>query len=112
MPKIVYVVSRLSLLGDRRIGRAQDFGLYIVWQGVAISVASVLVAIIAHLAEPAMASLGAVTGPGGGDIAPITLASGLAKAVVTPLTLLANFLFMKWLTGKRTPAAATQGGAQ
>jgi hypothetical protein len=54
-------------------------------------VASVLVAIIAHLAEPAMASLGAVTGPGGGDIAPITLASGLAKAVVTPLTLLGDF---------------------
>jgi hypothetical protein len=107
----VYVVSRLMLLADRRIGRPKDFGLYVLWQVFAISAASALVAIIARLVDPAIAALGMRQVPLLAAMETITIASGLAKALVTPLTLIANFLFLGWLTGhgERTVSAAARG---
>lgn len=95
----VYVASRLLLLGDRRIGATREFGLYVVWQIAAISAASAVVAILAHALSPVLADL-AAAGPD-----PLALAAGVAKAVVTPLTLLANFLFLRWLTERGKPGA-------
>jgi len=95
----VYVVSRLMLLADRRIGRAQDFGIYVLWQVFAISAASALVAVIAYLLDPAIAAVGAGRASPVAGFNTITIASGLAKALVTPLTLIANFLFLGGLTG-------------
>lgn len=107
----VYVVSRTLLLGDGSLGVVQDFGLYVVWQIVAITVASGLVAVLAHVFEAPMASVMAAS-----QADPLVLASGLAKALVTPLTLLANFFFLHWLTGhgskKQNVAAAAPGDRQ
>jgi putative flippase GtrA len=108
----VYVASRLSLLGDRRIGRAQDFVHYVLWQVFAIAVASALVALMARLLEPVVASLSTLDGLRSSGIETIAMASGFAKALVTPLTLVANFLFMKWLTEHRGSAAMNGEGAR
>jgi putative flippase GtrA len=110
----VYAVSRMTLLGDRRIGRPQDFARYVAWQIFAIAAASALVALIARLLAPVMVSLTDLEGlrAGGVDLEPITLASGLAKAIVTPVTLLANFLFMKWLTEHQSSVAMDGEGAR
>ncbi|WP_373636732.1 hypothetical protein [Yoonia sp. BS5-3] len=89
----VYVVSRLVVFSGGQIGTTTDFVLYIIWQICAISVASALVGWIAFAITPALNGASAFTG-----IAPLTLGAGLAKAIVTPLTLGMNFLFMKWLT--------------
>jgi len=92
----VYVVSRLFVMGDRQIGGATDFALYVVWQVVAIAAASALVAALAHLLAPLVAAIGTLDA--------LAVASGLAKVLVTPLTLIANFLFLRWLTTRGSAA--------
>lgn len=99
----VYVVSRTLILGDGGLGHVQDFGLYVAWQVVAITVASGVVAVLAHGLE---ALAGRVMASYQAD--PLALASGLAKALVTPFTLLANYLFMRWLAG---PGSRKRHGA-
>jgi len=90
----VYVVSRLAFFGQRQLGDAKAFGAYIVWQVCAIAAASLLVAALASLLADFLASGGlAVAG-----LETAAVAAGVAKALVTPLTLIANFLFMRWLT--------------
>ena len=88
----VYIVSLHAIFGvDGALG-ARGFPIYIIWQVFAISVASVLVASLAHL----LVSL--LNLEPWAIVAPLSLASGAAKALVTPLTLLANFFFIRWLT--------------
>lgn len=88
----VYIVSLKSVFSVSGKFGARGFPAYILWQCVAIFIASLLVAWIARGLEPIVAA----TGP---DVSsPLSLSSGIAKALVTPLTLLANFIFMRWLT--------------
>lgn len=98
----VYVVSRLLVMGDRQIGGAREIGLYVAWQVFAISMASALVAALAHLLAPLVAAFGTLDA--------LALASGIAKALVTPLTLIANFLFLKWLTGRGSATRHSEAG--
>jgi hypothetical protein len=95
----VYFVSRLMLLTDRGIGGPREFGLYVLWQVFAISAASAMVAIIAKLLGPVVAALCVQRVSLLAGIDTIAVASGVAKTLVTPLTLMANYLFLGWLTG-------------
>lgn len=110
----VYVISRLAVFDQARLGRVSDWALYSVWQLFAISVASLLVAALAYLLEPAAGHLAAVwTDRLGPNVpVPLALATGAAKVVVTPLTLTANFFFMKWLVqrGRSVEADLAMGG--
>lgn len=93
----VYFVSlrRIFEVGGR-LG-ARGFPFYVIWQVFAISVTSVLVALVVDLLAPvSAAALSRLAPDGAAD--PLTYSSGAAKAFVTPLTLVANYLFMKWLT--------------
>lgn len=99
----VYVVSRLSIFGEHTLGAADDFALYVLWQIAAIAVASACVALLAHLFQPFAARLTqfepATVYRATQDGLP--LATLFAKIVVTPLTLTANFLFVRWLLERR-----------
>ena len=73
--------------------------LYWIWQAVAVTVASAATAALAAL-------LGQLTGPAleaipipfiGGEVALRTVLGVSAKILVTPATLVANFLFMRFL---------------
>ena len=88
----VYGVSVHAIFPVAGPGRAYGLPAYVIWQVFAIFVASVLVATIAQGIAPSVATLRA------SDEGALSLASGIAKAAVTPLTLLANFIFMRWLT--------------
>jgi len=88
----VYVVALKAVFSVSGRFGARGFPAYVLWQCVAISIASLLVAWIALRLEPIVAAAGP-------DVPnPLSLGSGIAKAIVTPVTLLANFLFMRWLT--------------
>jgi putative flippase GtrA len=109
----VYVVSRLSIFAQKTVGTWGEFLLYVVWQVIAISAASLGVALLALWIEPRVALLTSsasaqldVALPGA-----LALATGVGKILVTPLTLTANFLFMRWLTERRqrVRAAGTSG---
>ncbi|MFW5654100.1 MAG: GtrA family protein [Roseicyclus sp.] len=93
----VYVVALRAIFGvGGRIG-ARGFPLYVLWQVCAISATSALVAVLAGLlAAPGEATLDRLVPEGAAD--PLAWASGAAKALVTPLTLLSNFFFMRLLT--------------
>jgi len=88
----VYIVSQLAIFHQGRTGGVTDYAIYVVWQVVAITIASLLVAFLARILEPSFIAL------------TLSMATGIAKVLVTPLTLGANFLFMKWLTGRHEPA--------
>lgn len=85
----VYLISRYILFSHRRLGTWSDYALYLSYQIVAIALASLAVSGLARALEPLVT---------GFSMEPLALASGLGKALVTPATLIANFLFMKWLT--------------
>ena len=94
----VYIVSRFTVFSAQKLGSVNDYAIYAVWQVVAITVASLLVAGIAYLLEPIAGRLGfAQRLPDA-----LALATGAGKVLVTPLTLVANFLFMRWLTGRNS----------
>lgn len=96
----VYIVSLFAVFNVGRIGGLRGYAFYVLWQIFAIAVASALVSFISYLLEPLLEEL--VNEHAGGISAyfptALSLASGLAKFIVTPLTLIANFLFMRWLT--------------
>lgn len=92
----VYVVSLRAIFAVGGGPGARGFPFYVLWQICAISAASILVALLAAGLEPLAAEIFDRIGTGGTDA--LTWASGAAKALVTPLTLLANFLFMRILT--------------
>lgn len=98
----VYVASLSAVFQICGFSGLRGYGPYILWQVFSISVASVLVSLLAFLIEPALlraTQSGLFTGT---DFLPnpLSLATGISKALVTPLTLAANFLFMRWLTGR------------
>ena len=101
----VYVVSRLMVFDQGRIGGPGDYALYVVWQILAIAAASAAVALLAHGMAPLIARLQEDWTSLQIGLDALALASGIAKGLITPVTLLANFLFMRWLTGRHKHAA-------
>ncbi len=93
---VYFVALRSVFQVDERLG-ARGFPPYVVWQVCAISAASVLVSVLAGWLAPVSAAMLERLGSDA-SFDPLTWAAGAAKALVTPLTLLANFLFMRWLT--------------
>lgn len=91
----VYVVSRLMVFTVRQLGGPSDYAIYVIWQVCAIAVASVCVALIGVTVAPLAASWRTEAMPDA-----LALATGFGKVVVTPITLGANFLFMRWLTNR------------
>lgn len=100
----VYIVALSAIFRVGGVLGARGFPPYVIWQCCAIPAASVLVAVLAHLLEPVALAL-----PAGG-MDPLSLASGAAKAAVTPVTLLANYLFMRWLTERLRSAHERSAG--
>lgn len=100
----VFVVSRWVIFQAQEARRANDFAIYVAWQIFAITVASLLVAAIAHLLAPLASRLIAATAvlPD-----PLAAATGAGKVIVTPLTLVANFLFMRWLSQRHAAPRGT-----
>ncbi|MEM9437574.1 MAG: GtrA family protein [Pseudomonadota bacterium] len=95
----VYVASRLGVFGDRKIGPKEDYALYLIWQVAALATAAAIVAVLAHALAPLIGARSS------GD--PLALATGAAKVAVTPVTLTANYLFMRWLTERGSASALT-----
>ncbi len=99
-------VSFVFLFAQRRVFTAthggkvrwQLFLPYLLWQIFAILLASVMVDWVALWLVPSAESLAAWSGTG---IPAAMIAAGLAKVVVTPVTLYANFLFFGWLAERR-----------
>lgn len=90
----VYLASRLTVFEDKTVGSRSDYVIYVLWQIAAITLASVCVATLTQWIDPMIER---------GTIATSeSLASGIAKVIITPVTLGANYAFMKWLTGRRT----------
>ena len=97
----VYITSRLVLFTQNDLGDSRSFFLYVGWQVVAISAAAALVAWLAFTLEAPLTAR--ITIP---NVDALTLSSGVAKALVTPLTLIANFVFLRWLTQTRPKLTA------
>jgi putative flippase GtrA len=99
----VYVMSRLSIFAQKTVGTWGEYLLYIVWQVIAISAASLFVATLAVWIEPKVAVFASSVSERLDLAFPnaLALAMGVGKVLVTPLTLTANFLFMRWLTERR-----------
>ena len=99
-------VSLVFLFAQRRVFNATHAGKirwrlflpYLAWQAVAILLASALVDLVAILLTPAASALAAWSASA---IPAAVIAAGLAKIIVTPLTLYANFLFFGWLAERR-----------
>lgn len=98
----VFVVSQLATFDVERV-RTDRYAPYLLWHAVTLPLASALVAGLAGLIEGPVAGIlprlpegVAAALPG-----PLALAAGLAKVAVTPVTLTANFLFMRWLVERR-----------
>ncbi|MEM9045661.1 MAG: hypothetical protein AAGC81_13300 [Pseudomonadota bacterium] len=96
----VYVISRLSVFAMQRLGTVLEYGLYVLWQVLAISAASALVAVLAYLLEPILGALLGLEGESAATSRSLALATGIGKVLVTPITLTANYFFMKWLTDR------------
>lgn len=96
----VYVASRRVIFRKEGTGQQHDFAIYVIWQVCAIAIASLLVAGLADLLT-ASSSRFAVYLSDAYDWPTydgLALATGASKILVTPLTLAANFVFMRWLT--------------
>ncbi|WP_085790022.1 GtrA family protein [Roseivivax jejudonensis] len=100
----VYVVSLNRIFSVEGALGARGFPAYLIWQAVAIFIASALVAWLSHALLPMAAALPVQAAD------PLALASGAAKALVTPITLLANFLFMRWLTRRLSSGLSISTG--
>lgn len=83
----VYLVSRLFLFSRPQIGTKLEYAIYVFWQIFAITVASLLVA---GCATVLAAYLEAAHDP-------VAAATVVGKVIVIPLTLVANYLFLRWL---------------
>jgi len=100
----VWLLSRTWVFGHAGDGtRAQGYGLYLAYHAIAIPVASGLIALVAAALEgAAAASSGALARVGIAHPPSATvLAAGAAKVLVTPLSLVANFFFARWLLERR-----------
>ena len=96
----VYVVSRLVVFSDSGTGQQHDFMRYVIWQICAITVTSILVAGLADLLTVSATHVTTILSNtyGWPTYDGRALATGASKILVTPLTLIANFVFMRWLT--------------
>ncbi len=83
----VYITAQRHVfrLNPGRLSASERFGAYVLYQVVAITVASVLIGAVAWILAGVLAELSP------------TLIAAIAKIVITPLTLYSNFLFMGWL---------------
>lgn len=103
----VFIVSQVMVFDTNGQVRTDQYGFYLVWHAMTIPLASMVVAVLARWFELPLAQLLAWAGswlPGWiaawlpGTLA---LAAGIAKAAITPVTLTANFFFMRWLVERR-----------
>jgi putative flippase GtrA len=96
----VYVVSRWMVFRGSGAGHPHEFILYITWQLCAIVAASILVASLVVLLNASSTRYAAFLANtyGWPALDGLALATVASKILVTPLTLAANFVFMRWLT--------------
>ena len=96
----VYVISRLIVFRDSETERSYDFMRYAIWQVCAITAASLLVASSADLLTAPATRFTTVLSDGYGwqTYDGRALATGASKILITPLTLSANSVIMRWLT--------------
>ena len=100
----VYFVSQILVFEGVAARNKAHFLAYVLWQIFAIALASLIVAILAQwLFQYNIMRLFALTNVG---LDPLAFATGVAKALVTPLTLIANFVFMKWLKRSDRPGVS------
>jgi len=99
----VYAASLSSVFRASNLDRLSGYLAYILWQLFAISIASTLIAGLALLIEPLWTPTIQNTDEftGRGDKEALSIATGVSKLMITPITLSANFFFMRWLTGRR-----------
>jgi putative flippase GtrA len=90
----VYFTSRAFVFGVNKFGTVKQLVIYAVWQLFAITMASVLVALIAGATKGLFAEWFDLRFMG-----PNEIAAAIGKVVVPPLVVVANFLFIRWLVG-------------
>lgn len=99
----VFVVSQYKIFSGQSGFKVHLFTAYLIYQILAISVASALVALVAVAALPVgdwlSANVMALINQTAFD--PRVVATAIAKVAVTPLTLYSNFIFMGWLLERR-----------
>lgn len=95
----VFVAAQRAVFLRARAGVARLYLSYLVWHAVMILAASVAI----DQAAAVIAACGPLPEgtPGCALAANPTVAAGLAKIVVTPVTLYANYVFMGWLLEAR-----------
>ncbi len=99
----VFVVSQLIVFDTGGRVRTDQYGFYLTWHAMTIPLASGAVAVLAGWFEAPLAQL--LDWVNGWLLQSIlgwmpdalALAAGVAKAAITPITLTANFFFMRWL---------------
>lgn len=98
-------VSFVFIAAQRHVFFAEDrslvgfFAVYLVWQVMAITAASFAIDQLAAFLSSCGA--GAFAQRACGLLGDPTLAAGIAKVAVTPITMYLNFLFMGWLSEAR-----------
>ena len=97
----VFIVAQRAIFFSRERNPLRMFLCYLLWQIVAIYLASIAVDLLST-------AIGACASWTGGDFAEACtfvsvseIATALAKVTVTPLTMYANFVFMSWLIEAR-----------
>jgi len=96
----VFFAAQRQVFRRMRGGQLRLLASYLCYQAVAILAASWLIGVAADALMPAAAALSSLAGDWlAPDLLPPTRvsAAAVAKALVTPLTLYSNFLFMGWL---------------
>ena len=94
----VFVISQLMVFETGRQVRYEHYGRYMIWHALTIPVASGLVAALGSQLVGVAGMIGAYAS---GGLDAVAIATGMAKVMITPVTLVANFLFMRWLVEDR-----------
>lgn len=107
----VYVASRSMVFGQSSTGQSRDFAIYVTWQIFAIATASLLVAWLAGVLTVSSSRFATFLSNayGWATYDGVALATGASKILVTPLTLAANFVFMRWLTQRGDKSVRPDG---
>lgn len=98
----VFAISQLMVFDTGGRIQTRHYGRYLVWHAVTIPLASGAVAGLTGLFEGPVGYLADAL-PKMADLLPgvTALSAGAAKAAITPVTLTANFFFMRWLVERR-----------
>jgi putative flippase GtrA len=91
----VYFMSRAFVFGVNKFGTAGQLVTYAIWQLFAITMASVLVTLIADATKGLSAEWFDLR-----FMQPNEIAAAIGKVVVPPLIVVANFLFIRWLVSR------------